>query len=353
MDKQESRYWNVIKGVAIFLMIWGHCIQYCAMGSVDFFGDPVFKTIYAFHMPLFMLVSGYLFSFSFGKRDLKSLLSHRIQGMLHPIVFATILSNILMLLPGYILSDHAQILHGALFEGIEYTFWFLWAVLISSVIVGTACKMVHGFAMRLVLTALGAFAVVLFEQWNMTLFMYPYFVAGFFAGSYREKAVWVYRKLRYPAFLLFPLLLVFYETRHYIYITPMYSAELGLLQSLKIALFRYVIGFVGSICVFALVEAVFNQQKHSPAAEKMLNGLAECGRNSLQIYCLSVPLLSGYLPHVYVKLMEPVGDNLFARNMLVYDLLFTPLLAAAAAFCIYGAVVLLQRTKVHKWIFGR
>ena len=60
--RNRNYYIDAAKGLAIFLMLWGHCIQSCVVGSdVDFFENTVFKAIYSFHMPLFMLISGYLF----------------------------------------------------------------------------------------------------------------------------------------------------------------------------------------------------------------------------------------------------------------------------------------------------
>ena len=72
-QNQERAYINVVKGIAVVLMIWGHCIQYSSKGSFDVFSHPIFQGIYSFHMPLFMLISGYLFWFSFQKRDLKNI----------------------------------------------------------------------------------------------------------------------------------------------------------------------------------------------------------------------------------------------------------------------------------------
>ena len=50
MDRKESFYWDVVKGAAIFLMLWGHCIQYCALYDVFYPEDVVYKIIYTFHM---------------------------------------------------------------------------------------------------------------------------------------------------------------------------------------------------------------------------------------------------------------------------------------------------------------
>ena len=66
MENSRNNFIDIIKGVAIFLMLWGHVIQYCvAKTNIDFYENWVFKFIYSFHMPLFMLVSGYLFFYSF------------------------------------------------------------------------------------------------------------------------------------------------------------------------------------------------------------------------------------------------------------------------------------------------
>ena len=76
-------------------------------------------------MPLFMLVSGYLFYHSFQKRNMTQLLEHRMRGMLQPIVMGTFLNNVLLLFPGLILSNSLFFLYGALFQGLGESLWFL------------------------------------------------------------------------------------------------------------------------------------------------------------------------------------------------------------------------------------
>ena len=57
---ERNRNIDIVKGIAIFCVLWGHCIQ--GMVSDDaFFNLWVVKLIYSFHMPLFALTSGYLF----------------------------------------------------------------------------------------------------------------------------------------------------------------------------------------------------------------------------------------------------------------------------------------------------
>ena len=36
---------DVSKGIAVFLMLWGHCIQYCSNNEFDFYDDIVCQFI--------------------------------------------------------------------------------------------------------------------------------------------------------------------------------------------------------------------------------------------------------------------------------------------------------------------
>lgn len=49
--KERSLYWDTIKGLLIILVVFGHC------GTAV--GNNLLSVIYSFHMPLFILVSGF------------------------------------------------------------------------------------------------------------------------------------------------------------------------------------------------------------------------------------------------------------------------------------------------------
>ena len=50
--KNRISYIDIAKGIGIFLVIWGHIIL----------SGPAYNIIYAFHMPLFFFLSGFVFS---------------------------------------------------------------------------------------------------------------------------------------------------------------------------------------------------------------------------------------------------------------------------------------------------
>ena len=56
-SKDRLKSFDCLKLFAIFLVIWGHSIQYLL--SSTYFDEPVYRIIYSFHMPLFMMISGY------------------------------------------------------------------------------------------------------------------------------------------------------------------------------------------------------------------------------------------------------------------------------------------------------
>lgn len=101
-NSQRSKSIDILKGIAIFLVVLGHAIQYGNgidyLSNQNFFDNLIFKIIYSFHMPLFMLISGYLFYYSISKKNIKELLKSRFTSIIIPIIAWGLLINILFYL---------------------------------------------------------------------------------------------------------------------------------------------------------------------------------------------------------------------------------------------------------------
>ena len=78
--KTRSEELDISKGIAIFLVVWGHIIQYSFAGKEEFYENIIFRLIYGFHMPLFMIISGYLFFYSCEKYDLKRIVKKQFKN---------------------------------------------------------------------------------------------------------------------------------------------------------------------------------------------------------------------------------------------------------------------------------
>ena len=131
-NKERNIYVDVIKGIAIILVVIGHCIQFgsgrACLESEDFFNDPLFKFIYSFHMPLFMLVSGYLFANTI-KRDTNEIIKRKAGTILLPLISWHTVALFINLLLGqnYTLS--------ILFLSYFHALWFLRALFFCCMVV--------------------------------------------------------------------------------------------------------------------------------------------------------------------------------------------------------------------------
>ena len=97
-DKSNrSLYLDIVKGFAIILVVYGHCIDYYSDEYISgnlFYSDELHKIIYSFHMPLFMLVCGYFSSRSLDI-PMKTLIMKKGKQLLIPVVCCTIITIIL------------------------------------------------------------------------------------------------------------------------------------------------------------------------------------------------------------------------------------------------------------------
>lgn len=68
---------DVAKGIGILLTVFGHCLAYAGMT-----GTRMFATIYAFHMPFFFFISGYLYK----PREWEGFISGKVKALLLPVL---------------------------------------------------------------------------------------------------------------------------------------------------------------------------------------------------------------------------------------------------------------------------
>lgn len=249
---EQSRRFTIdaIKGLAVFFVLWGHCIQFSSGGVYDYFGDYIFKFIYAFHMPLFALVSGYLFFDSLRKRYLIQSINTRLSGLLWPILLWCSVK--------FVLDSGISILKGDVSFSISVAtwwntatgmfLWFLWSTLAATICIALAVKLLPE-KLRIVGASALYFAMYLFPNKEMNLFLYPYFLIGFLARKMENKWKPHWKKIVFAANIIFSVLYFFYTEECYIYISgiSLCTSRYGLVSQLAIDVYRYVIGLAGSI----------------------------------------------------------------------------------------------------------
>lgn len=352
--QRQRAYIDVIKGIAIFFMLWGHCIQQCLQGSgLSYYDNSVFKFIYSFHMPLFMLVSGYLFYFSFQKRELKELVVHRSKPLLFSIVFCGAFNYYISKgLEAILTGNFSALAPGAWMSNLT-SLWFLWSVLLSSIFVAIVCKKVKKVWLQLLLLMVCTAFFLIFAGVNLNLYMYPYFIIGFYFAQYKDAIPQKIMKLKYISLLVFPIMIMFYEKKHFIYTSGIIGGGYSIKENIMIDAFRWVIGIVGSVFMLSIVDLFFKVLYGKIKDNFIFNGMVKLGQNSLQIYCLSTAMLSSWLHVGFPYIVDLFGKNIFTQNMLVYNFVFTFVLSIAYSVGLYWLIKLFDKLKISKILFGK
>ena len=109
MSKERNLYLDVLRAVSIILVLVGHSIQYGSGSEYLKWGvflyNPVFIFIYSFHMPLLMLISGYLFAYSCKNKTNKELIIAKCKQLLVPLIcwsFISLFVQVIKILAGVV-----------------------------------------------------------------------------------------------------------------------------------------------------------------------------------------------------------------------------------------------------------
>lgn len=302
MEKKKNAFIDYVKGIAILLVLVGHCIQYGSgadfLENGEYWNNIVMKVIYSFHMPLFIAVSGYLFWFSVKNHGMVNSIKSRIVRLV-PVCFtwAIILS----------LVDFTK----GEFTGVKHTvyyfltdFWFLWAIIFSTVCVALI-EFIHnkfgGDAGVVVALLIGAFTLTPDALWSHTYkYVAPYFIGGYYYAKKQKK--WLKSNVvGGVSTLLWAVLLLFYSKDSYIYTTgiTVFGKE-NMWNQLGIDAYRYLVGIVGVIAGIWILKklcAVIASREESWVTSG--RGMVEyMGRNSIIYYILSNCLYIWIMPEI-------------------------------------------------------
>jgi fucose 4-O-acetylase-like acetyltransferase len=168
---------DAVRGLAILLVVIGHAVQ---SSVADFHSNPVWQIIYAFHMPLFMAVSGYVA----GKVDLWQKFKH----LVIPFVSWYLVGYLLV--TGVALQDYIW----RWIVNPDYGLWFLWALFLCFTVFWVAMK---GGDIAVVFSIFVVFLVPFFVASPYVLnsdvaylqWYYPFFALAYLAGKRPQLAV--------------------------------------------------------------------------------------------------------------------------------------------------------------------
>ena len=279
---------DFIRAFAIITVLIGHSIQFgLGPNAGNCLENNVFKFIYSFHMPLFMLISGYLFYHTCTDHSFSANILSRFTTLFIPIIMWNIFHFII-----YIYHDSSHYAISYFFKKYLSTMiansWFLWAIFYCSF----AVLIVNSFFKDSpVIYLIGlAFTFVIPDSYNLSLykFMYPYFVIGYFYHKYSKTINENYhslldnRKTWGLSAVIFAVLLYFFNTDSYIYTTGYTLLGKDALPQLGIDIYRFFIGLFGSIFIVISLLKIYPKLNN-----KIMKGFSIIGIHSLGIYMIS------------------------------------------------------------------
>jgi len=329
--KQRNVLLDILKGITIILVVLGHSIQFGSGSNYlqysAFYKNELFKLIYSFHMPLFMLISGFLFYYTVNNHTWTENIKSRFTTLLLPIVLWTLIPF------GSSVAKTDEYSAYALIKLYQYSLlgnlWFLWAVFYCSIVVIVVKRFFKDYIVLYLAGFLLTFFVTDIYGLSLYKFMYPFFITGYLFNRESQKRT---IKMTKSVYLIgsgaaFFFLLLFYRVNSYIYTTGYYILNKAPLQQFGIDLYRMTIGFCGSIFVILLVNASY--QKLPTALNKCL---VDLGKNSLGIY-----ILSGYLFYIMPIITHHLTGIQYA---------FTIVEAGSILFLAYFGTVALKKVKL-------
>lgn len=275
MSPASNRYdWlDISKGIGIVLVVIGHVAEGLLQAGLPD-GEslhPWIQFIYSFHMPLFFIISGYLFSPSYEKNPGKFIPS-KLKSLVYPYLLWSVLqTGIEIFLSKYTNKGIGmEELYSILWQPRAH-FWYLHALFIISLINFFASQMLgkKGIGLSFMVWAIFASGLLSVELLKIPVHNILYFNAGILFWRYREEVGNLLRKKSALALIF----LVFA------------TAEYFLLKGFSRYYFNIFLAFTGAVFIFSLSRLNLPGIIHS--------SLKYLGKNSLYIYLAHVLTGSG------------------------------------------------------------
>lgn len=258
--KKRDPYWDILKGIAIILVVLGHSIQFGAsteyVQNKLFFEDMTYKMIYGFHMPLFMFISGYFYYNSSAKGNTSELCAKIVRSLLIPIIVFSFIAKCLDC-HQLSLSNVCCILVHAFTSSIM-NLWFLWAVILGQIVVLLNQKYLKDKWWVYVLVIFVLYILPDPFRFAQIKFVLPFFIIGYYCRK-NDYINSLFGRSNFVQICLLTCLYVFSIVLLYNHDTFVYTTKISLLAAsdrwyqLYCDLLRFLIGLLGSISVVMLV----------------------------------------------------------------------------------------------------
>ena len=338
-NKQRLICFDLLKFFAIYLVIWGHCIQYLV--DSEAFDNPVFINIYSFHMPLFMMISGFFARKSLENKRPSDILRNKFVELIVPCasiggVLLLIHSVKILFVDAVETTSFSTIFDTVIVKDL----WFLKSLFCCFLLATLAFSNKKHLALKVCFTILISF----FLNFYMIKRMYLFFILGI-VMSYNFEVIKRYAKLICTlSFVIFTLLLSGYDK--VIYLTQIGDVKDALMstnvsiitQAIGAYFYNIITGLTGCttfITLFFLLDNKFSYKN------KIVTSTAKIGQFTLGIYIMQYIILERNLP----RFIQPDDSTFLSLNFI-----FIPFLAAIILTACYWITRLITRNRIMTFL---
>jgi len=347
--KERNIKIDILKGFAIILMMIGHITQYSIDGIVDCFNNELFIFIYSFHMPLFALISGFLFYKSKDK-PLKELFFNKARTLLYPILIIAIIEFYAWRFLEAFKGNISPLFSAGWIDNLN-GYWFLWSLFASMFIVIIVEKLIK-FKYKSFLYILLIPLLYFFPNGDYNFFIYVFFLIGYTFNIYKDKISHIHwlKYLKYCFLIIFPLLFITWKRDFLVYVTGMVPTRLDMLpHQLYCDFFRLIFGLSGTIFIICIVDIIL---KILNKKSKIIQFLSIIGQKSLQIYIIQRIVIE-FLFNLMCKQLYRfnIFFYIYSNNYILYTFI-----TLSSIICVYSSfkiMKLIDRLNISKYLFGR
>lgn len=314
--KQRDRSVDVLRGIAMLLVVLGHTMTGSTLNSEKSF---LFNIVWSLQMPLFFLISGYVTRYSrqitSGKAFGKFIIRRTIAYMLPFFVWTFIIRGIVFGQTSFFNVKH-------LVYNMDSGYWFLFSIYVIAFIFGVSELLSNtinkgknqykGILLTAVFFVLGAIALgglgilmgLDFLCIKLTLYYMPFYFAGYVFGKFKDKILtieWI--KKAKEAFIAIAVIIYVFVIAH----VELYSLS----ESSVDILIRAATSLFGCIAVCSLISNFANPKN------KLLGFLDWAGLHSLEIYLIHGLVLNVLKVEPLLAFSSWQGLVLVASNFII------------------------------------
>lgn len=331
---------DFLKMFAMFMVLWGHCIQHLQTGEV--WNEPMHKLIYSFHLPLFMMIAGF-FSLSSFKLNFKEILKKKGSQLILPcITWGIILYGVVAVMN---VCFGAKLSYSPFFVFFQH-FWFLKSLFACYLIAYVGRRICKNMWAWIILTLL--FAHI--STTHQIPIMYFCFMVGVLLRLNFSEFTDRYKLITITSGVFYVMILI--ATKAELPLKGINFVDVISSHTITPPILQYVDKIIASVSSGLFFIGVMYWSSKNKKISECLNksSLTKMGKYTLGIYILQSIILETIMAeYIKVDTWGSLLSNLVFDNYILFPIISFMIMVA----CAYITKWMEEKTPMSFWLLGK